>query len=74
MAELTAKGRNALPDSAFAGAGRSYPVQDRTHAIAAKSRAHAQFNKGALSAASYHSIVARANRRLGKSAKTAAHG
>ncbi len=74
MAELTAKTRNALPTSEFAGPGRSYPVNDARHAANAKARAHQQFNKGALSAASYHAIVAKANRKLGKTAKTAAHG
>ena len=39
MAKLTAKTRNALPDSAFAGPGRSYPVEDPGHAKAALSRA-----------------------------------
>lgn len=39
MAKLTTKQRNALPDSAFAGPDRTYPVPDRKHAIAAKGRA-----------------------------------
>lgn len=39
MARLTAKTRNRLPDSAFAGPDRSYPVQDHGHAKAALSRA-----------------------------------
>jgi hypothetical protein len=38
MARLTAAQRNALPDSAFAGPGRSYPVNDAAHARAALSR------------------------------------
>lgn len=32
MAKLTSKGRKALPDSAFAGPGRSYPVPDKARA------------------------------------------
>lgn len=36
MARLTAAARNALPDSAFAGPGRSYPINDKSHAIAAE--------------------------------------
>ncbi len=32
MAELTAKKRNALPDSAFALPGRRYPIHDEAHA------------------------------------------
>ncbi len=39
MAKLTTKHRNALPDSAFAGPGRSYPVFDKSHAANAKARA-----------------------------------
>lgn len=49
MAKLTAKARNALPNSAFAGAGRSYPVQDRSHAVNALARA-SQFGTPALQA------------------------
>lgn len=39
MAKLTAKSRNALPDSAFAGPGRSYPVENASHARNALARA-----------------------------------
>ena len=39
MAKLTTKERNALPNSDFAGPGRSYPVQDASHACNALSRA-----------------------------------
>lgn len=39
MARLTAAQRNALPDSAFAGPGRSYPIEDASHARNALSRA-----------------------------------
>ena len=39
VAKLNAKKRNALPDSAFAGPGRSYPIEDPGHAKAALSRA-----------------------------------
>lgn len=38
MSKLTAKTRNALPNSAFAGAGRSYPIPDASHARDALSR------------------------------------
>ena len=38
MSVLTAKGRNALPDKAFAGPGRSFPVQDASHARNALAR------------------------------------
>ena len=39
MAKLTAKARNALPDSAFAGPDRSFPVEDPSHARNALARA-----------------------------------
>lgn len=39
MAVLTAKTRNALPGSAFAGPDRSYPIQDPSHARNALARA-----------------------------------
>jgi hypothetical protein len=39
MARLTTKARNALPDSAFAGPNRTYPIPDRGHAQAAEGRA-----------------------------------
>jgi len=39
MAKLTAGKRNALPDSAFAGPGRSYPVNNLSHARNALARA-----------------------------------
>lgn len=47
MAKLTTAARKKLPDSAFAGPGRSYPVEDKAHARNAKSRA-SQFASPAL--------------------------
>lgn len=38
MARLKAKTRNALPDSDFAGPGRSFPVNDASHARNALAR------------------------------------
>lgn len=64
--KLSAGDRRALPASDFAGPGRSYPVEDRGHAIAAKSRASAAVNAGRMSKAQEASIDARANRTLGK--------
>lgn len=66
MAKLTSKQRNKLPNSAFAGPNRSYPVQDRAHAANAKARATQQVNKGNLSSASAATIRAKANRILGQ--------
>jgi len=39
VARLTAKTRNRLPDSAFAGPDRSYPVNNASHARNALARA-----------------------------------
>ena len=69
MAKLTAKARKALPTSAFAGPGRSYPVQDKAHAANAKARATQQVKAGNLSPAAAAQIRARANRVLGSSGK-----
>jgi hypothetical protein len=60
MAKLTTKQRNALPDSAFAGPNRSYPVENKAHAQNAKARA-SQFASPALKA----KVFARANKVLG---------
>lgn len=67
MATLTAKKRNALPNSAFAGADRSYPVQDKSHAANAKARAAQMEKKGKLSPSAKAKIDAKANKVLGKS-------
>ena len=64
MAKLTAARRNKLPKSAFAGAGRSYPVEDRSHAADAKGRAKQQLEKGNLTRGQYDHIVSRANEAL----------
>jgi len=59
MARLTAAARNALPDSAFAGPNRTYPVNDAAHAANAKARV-AQFGTPALQ----KRVDAKADRRL----------
>jgi len=61
MAELTTKKRNSLPNSAFAGPGRSYPVNDPSHARNAKARASEMYHKGKLSAAQKNRIDNRAD-------------
>ena len=62
MARLTAAQRNALPDSAFAGPNRSYPVEDKAHAIAAKRLSGRGVKAGNISAGTKKKIDARANR------------
>lgn len=49
MSKLTTAARNALPDSAFAGPNRTYPIPDASHARNAKARA-SQFASPALKA------------------------
>lgn len=49
MAKLTAKSRNAIPTSSFAGPKRSYPIEDRSHAKNALSRV-SQYGSPALKA------------------------
>lgn len=64
MAKLTTKARKALPDSAFAGPGRSYPIEDRAHAANAKARA-SQFASPAVKA-QVDAAVARRYPSMGK--------
>lgn len=66
MAKLTTKKRNALPNSAFAGKDRSYPVFDKSPARNAKARASQQMKKGNLSAAEKVKIDHKADQKLGK--------
>jgi hypothetical protein len=64
MAKLTAGKRNALPKSAFAGPDRSYPVENKNHAAAAKSRASAAVSAGRMGKSTEATIDAKANRVL----------
>jgi hypothetical protein len=69
MAKLTAKKRKALPKSAFAGPGRSYPVNDKRHAANAKARATQMAKRGKLSASAAARIKAKANKVLRRGKK-----
>ncbi len=66
MSKLTTNQRNNLPASAFAGPGRTYPVNDRAHAANAKARAVQQGNAGNLAPAEVAKVITAANRKLGK--------
>jgi hypothetical protein len=66
MSRLTQHGRRALPDSAFAGPKRSYPVPDKAHAADAKARAMQAVNAGRMSPAQKAKIDAKANKVLRK--------
>ena len=62
MAKLTTTRRNNLPASAFAGPGRSYPVDTKARAVNAKARATQQVKAGNLSKSAKAKIDAKANR------------
>jgi hypothetical protein len=72
MAKLTAKKRNSLKASQFAGPDRSFPVNDKSHARNAKARASQAVNAGRMSSSERAKIDAKADRVLGKSPKESA--
>jgi len=70
MAKLTAKSRNTIPKKEFGLPGeRKYPMPDKAHAVAAKSRATQMVSAGKLSESSKDKIDAKANKVLGKKKK-----
>jgi hypothetical protein len=70
MAKLDAKERKKLPKGDFGLPGkRAYPMEDKSHAKNAKSRASEMEKKGKLSMASKEKIDAKADKVLGKSKK-----
>lgn len=72
MATLDAAERDKIPAKEFGMPGeRKYPMPDTAHAQNAKARASQQKAKGNLSASEYKTIVAKANRVLGKGKKVA---
>jgi len=67
MAKLSTKKRNSLPKSSFGmPSQRKYPMNDKSHAANAKSRAKQQYNKGSLSLEQLDRINSMANKKLGK--------
>jgi hypothetical protein len=64
MARLTSDERKKIPSSKFAGPGRSFPIEDKTHAIAAERLAPRSERAGNISADEEHKIVAKAKRKL----------
>lgn len=66
MAKLTAADRDALPDSDFAGPGRSYPVNDAIHAEKALQLAPRGVAAGNITKAQQAAIQAKARSRLGQ--------
>lgn len=66
MGKLSAKQRKALPNSAFAGPDRTYPVNNPSHAANAKARASQAVNAGRMSPSTEKKIDAKADRVMGK--------
>lgn len=64
MAKLTSKARKAIPAHDFAGPGRSYPIEDRSHAIAAKARSTQAWSDGRISKVEMQRIHSKANAKL----------
>ena len=68
MAKLTTVARKKIPKGEFGLPGeRKYPMEDKNHARAAKSRASEMESKGKLSMASKEKIDAKADKVLEKS-------
>lgn len=67
MATLTAKERKKIPDTKFAlEKERKYPIENKVHAINAKSRATQQYNKGNLTMSQKATIDKKANKVINK--------
>lgn len=66
MAVLNAAQRNALPDSAFAGPDRSYPVNDASHARNALARVSQAQHSGRISDKFAAIIKKKAKKKLGE--------
>lgn len=66
MEKLTTEDRKEMPKSEFAGPGKSYPVNDRSHAANAKSRSAQMMKRGLISAKEHAKIVGKADAVLGK--------
>jgi len=64
MAKLTAKSRNALADSVFAGPHRSFPIPDRSHAIAAERLVGRSLKAGNITPSQAATVRAKAKRKL----------
>lgn len=64
MARMSTRKRNALPKRSFAGPGRSFPINDRSHARAAISGARRSYRAGNISKATEKRIQSRARDKL----------
>lgn len=66
MSKLNAAARRKIPGKDFAGPGRSFPIEDRSHAEAAIRDAPHALHAGHITVEEEHHIVARAREKLGK--------
>jgi hypothetical protein len=66
MAKLTTGARNNLATGVFALPGRRFPVNDKRHAIVAKSYASQMYRKGTLSGAQKAKVDRKANAKLAR--------
>ena len=66
MAALTAKARKKIPTKEFAGPGRSFPIENRSHAIAAERDVGRAEKAGSITLAQAQKIRAAATRKLGR--------
>jgi hypothetical protein len=62
MSKLTSKDRKKLPESKFAGPGRTYPIPDKAHAADAKARAAQAVKAGRMGKAQEGEIDAKADK------------
>ena len=65
MAKLTAGKRRSMPKSSFAGPGKSFPVNDATHARLAISGATRSERAGNISESEENRIKSKARKKLG---------
>ena len=66
MARLTSNERSKLPSKDFAGPNRSFPVENRSHAIAAERMVGRSVAAGNITPAQAAQIKAKAKAVLGK--------
>ncbi len=66
MARLSSMTRNSLPSSAFAGPNRSFPIPNKSHAVAAKAMVGRAQKKGTINATQANVIRRKANAKLGQ--------
>ena len=66
MAKLTAKARSKIPAKQFAGPHRSFPIPDRSHAIAAERMVGRAEKAGSITLDQAVKIKARARAKLAR--------